>query len=159
MSNEEIFIAGALAAWRSNLERADKVFTSLSIAGLEQQVAPGRNRLIYLWGHLSAMHDRMLEILAIAERVHPEFDAVFLTAPDRATELPTVEVIHAWWVDVSSKLNEGIAKFSTSDWLAKHTAVSDADFAKEPLRNKFSILLTRTNHLSYHIGQTSLANR
>ena len=29
-------------------------------------------------------------------------------------------------------------------------------FAKDPLRNRFSILLSRTNHLSYHLGQAVL---
>jgi hypothetical protein len=44
-----------------------------------------------------------------------------------------------------------------NDWVARHTAVSEEDFAKEPLRNRFSILITRTNHLTYHVGQAVLA--
>ena len=39
----------------------------------------------------------------------------------------------------------------------KHTAVSDEDFAANPLRNRLSVLLSRTRHLAYHIGQIALA--
>jgi len=159
MGSDEMLVAGTIATWKAMLSRADKLFTALDVAALEEQVAPGRNRLIYLWGHLSATHDRMIELLGVGERVHPEFDAIFLSAPDRSMGLPSIEVIRAWWAKVSTRLNDGITKFSVSDWLARHTAVSEEDFAKEPLRNRLSILLTRTNHLSYHIGQTSLARK
>ncbi len=156
MSNDDALVAGTLAAWKTALNRADKFFTSQDAAGLEKQVAPDHNRLIYLWGHLSAMHDRMLPLLGVAERVHPEFDHIFIGTPDRTTELPPAEVIRAWWTEVNTRLNEGMARFSSSNWLARHASVSEEDFAKEPLRNRFSILLSRTNHLSYHIGQTAL---
>jgi ribose 1,5-bisphosphokinase PhnN len=45
---------------------------------------------------------------------------------------------------------------SLSDWAQRHTAVSEEDFAKDASRNRFSILLSRTNHLSYHLGQAVL---
>jgi len=43
------------------------------------------------------------------------------------------------------------------EWFAKHSAVSAEDFAKEPHRNKLNILVNRTNHHSYHLGQTRLS--
>jgi hypothetical protein len=60
---------------------------------------------------------------------------------------------------VNEKLREGFAKFSAADWLQKHTAVSAEDFAKEPHRNRFAILLSRTNHLSYHLGQAVIRDK
>ncbi len=162
MLNEQpnaVLVIGAIAGWKATLDKADKLFTSLDDTALYQEIAPGRNRLIYLWGHLTAMHDRMLAILGISERVHPELDEVFLTSPDKGAELPSAETVRSWWSEVSTKLNGGIDAFSASDWLAKHNVVSDADFAKEPLRNRFSILLSRTNHLSHHLGQAALVRR
>jgi hypothetical protein len=35
----------------------------------------------------------------------------------------------------------------------KHTSVSAEDFAKEPHRNRYTILLTRTMHMALHFGQ------
>jgi hypothetical protein len=35
--------------------------------------------------------------------------------------------------------------------------MTDEDYAKDPMRNRLSVLLSRTNHLSFHIGQIILA--
>jgi ribose 1,5-bisphosphokinase PhnN len=46
---------------------------------------------------------------------------------------------------------------SWPDWVQRHSAVSEEDFAKDASRNRFAVLLSRTNHLSYHLGQAVLA--
>jgi hypothetical protein len=48
---------------------------------------------------------------------------------------------------------------SPSEWLERHAAVSEEDFAREPHRNRFTVLLGRTGHLAYHLGQAMLAKR
>jgi len=159
MSTEEVFVANTVGVWKGAFERADKFFNGLTDEELQKHVAPDRNRLIYLWGHLTAMHDRMSVLLGVGERLIPRFDDAFLTSADGASELPPVAEVRKAWKLVSDQLNAGIAGLSPAQWLEKHTAVKDEDFAKDPLRNKLSILLTRTNHLSYHIGQTSLVPR
>jgi len=158
-SQSAVLIAGAIAGWKTTLDKADKFFANLDEVALYQEVAPGRNRLIYLLGHLTAMHDRMIALLGFSDRVCPELDEVFLTSPDKAVELTSVEAIRSRWSEVSTKLNSGIDALSTSDWLTRHTAVSEEDFAREPLRNRFSILLSRTNHLSHHLGQAALVRK
>jgi hypothetical protein len=35
--------------------------------------------------------------------------------------------------------------------------MTDEDFAKNPARNKLSVLLNRTSHVAYHLGQMLLA--
>ena len=35
----------------------------------------------------------------------------------------------------------------------RHAVVSEEDFARDPSRNRFAVLLSRTNHLSSHLGQ------
>ena len=159
MPNEKVFVENTIAVWKSALERADKLFASFEEKELLKEVAPGRNRLVYLWGHLTAMHDRMLVLLGISDRIHSDFDSVFLTSVDKANEVPPVENIRLAWKQVNDRLNEGISKFSAAQWLEKHAAVSEDDFVKDPLRNRLSILLTRTNHLTYHLGQAVLARR
>jgi hypothetical protein len=158
MTNEEKFLGAALNAWKGNIERADKMFSNLTAKELLNEVAPGRNRLIYLWGHLTAVHDAMLPLLGFGPRRHPEYDDLFISKPDKATTtLPSAEDIKKSWTEANSKLSEGFATLSAADWLQRHSAVSEQDFAKEPLRNRFAILLSRTNHLSHHLGQTALA--
>ena len=157
MTNEELYLAVAVNGWKANIERADKMFSGLSEEELLKEVAPGKNRLIYLWGHLTATHDAMLPLLGFGRRLHPEFDVAFISNPDKTQAgIPSVESVRTAWREVNGKLFEGFAGLATADWLKKHAAVSEEDFLKEPLRNRFAILLSRTNHLAYHLGQTAL---
>jgi hypothetical protein len=160
MTNEELFLAVALNGWKGNIERADKMFSGFSEAELMKEVAPGKNRLIYLWGHLTAVHDAMLPLLGFGRRRHPEFDVAFISNPDRTQAgIPPVESVRKTWTEVNAALFEGFASLSAADWLKKHGAVSEEDFLKEPLRNRLAILLSRTNHLAYHMGQTALRSK
>jgi len=160
MSNDGLFVTGALNVWNANIDRADKLFFALTADQLQKEIAPGKNRLIYLWGHLTAVHDRMLPLLGFGPRLHAELDEIFLTKPDKAVaKIPSAEEIKKSWNEVNGKLRDGFAKLSPADWLQKHADVSAEDFAKEPLRNRFAILLSRTNHLSYHLGQAVSATK
>lgn len=157
MTNDELYLAVALSGWMGNIERADKMFSGLSDQELLKEIAPGKNRLIYLWGHLTAVHDAMLPLLGIGRRLHPEFDVAFISNPDKTqAEIPSVELVRKAWREVNDRLSEGFASLSAADWLKKHGAVSEEAFAKEPLRNRLAVLLSRTNHLAYHLGQTAL---
>ncbi len=156
MTTDQQLVLSAVTSWKSGVDRASKAFSGASAENLLAEIAPGKNRVIYLWGHLTAVHDRMLPLLGIGNRLHPEFDALFISAPDRSAELPSRETIEVAWGAVNERLADGFAAFSPEDWLRKHTAVSDADFAKDPARNRFAVLLSRTGHLSYHLGQLAL---
>ena len=157
MTNDELYLAVALSAWKGNIERADKMFSGVSDQDVLKEIAPGKNRLIYIWGHLTATHDAMLPLLGIGRRLHPEFDIAFISNPDRMqAEIPSVELVRKAWREVNDRLFEGFASLPAADWLKKHGAVSEDAFVKEPLRNRLAILLSRTNHLAYHLGQVVL---
>jgi hypothetical protein len=94
MENEGSHVALGPKAWKTQIERADKLFGSLSSEGVLREIAPGRNRLLYLWGHLTAIHDAMLPLLRLGERFHPEFDAAFISTPDKSkTDIPSHEQV------------------------------------------------------------------
>ena len=117
MTTEKSLIDSALRGWKSNVERADKLFGDLSPGQLEQEVAPGKNRLIYLWGHLAAVNDALLPLLGIGERLHPEFDGMFISSPDKSVPLTVSgQSLKAAWREIHQKLWEGFSKFSASDW-------------------------------------------
>jgi hypothetical protein len=157
MGNEESCVALGLKVWKTQIERADKLFEGLSSEEVLREIAPGRNRLLYLWGHLTAVHDAMLPLLALGERLHPEFDVAFISNPDKSRAgIPSHEQVRQAWNVVNAELWKGFAKMPWSDWVQRHTSVSEEDFARDPSRNRFSILLSRTNHLSYHLGQAVL---
>ena len=90
MTSHELPVKVAINSWRLVLERADGIFSRLTEDQLLREVAPGKNRVIYLWGHLIAVHDRMFSILGLSPRLHPDLDAVFIDNPDFAVaEIPS----------------------------------------------------------------------
>ena len=156
MTNEELYLAVALNGWKGNIERADKIFSSLSDEEVLKEIAPGKNRLLYLWGHLTATHDAMLPLLGIGQRLHPEFDVAFISNPDRTQAgIPSVELVRKAWREVNGRLFEGFASLSAADWLKKHGAVSEADFVKEPLRSFLVLRPAYCEFLSRNISVTS----
>jgi hypothetical protein len=158
MTPDESAVRTAVNAWKQNLERADKVFSALSEPQLQTEVAPGKNRLIYLWGHLIAVHDAMLPLLGLGPRLHPELDDAFLNNADRAVAGDwSAADLKRQWDEVNGTLATGFGAFTASDWSQKHTAVSEEDFTVNPLRNRLAILLSRTGHVAYHLGQAALA--
>jgi uncharacterized damage-inducible protein DinB len=147
-----------LNSWKLVIDRFNEAITSLSDEQLERQVAAGRNRVRYLVGHVTAVHDRMFPLLGIGERLHPELDEAYITSPDRALPDPvSVTNLKKAWGEVNQKLTSAFETFTPKDWLEKHTAVSDEDFAKDPTRNRLAVVMSRTNHASFHMGQATLA--
>ena len=160
MGNEDSYVALALKTWNAQIDRADKLFGGLSSEEVLRDIAPGRNRLLYLWGHLTAIHDAMLPLLGLGERLHPEFDVAFVSNPDKSqASIPSLEQVRQAWNKVNAELSKGFERMSSSNWLQRHSAVSAEDFAKDTSRNRFAILLSRTNHLSYHLGQAVLGRK
>jgi hypothetical protein len=158
MTSHKLSVQVAINSWRLVVERANKIFASLTEDEVLKEVAPGKNRLIYLWGHVTAIHDAMFPILGVGERLHPELDAIFVSSPDKTgAELPPVGELRKYWDEVNGKLLSRFASLPADEWLLRHYAMSEEDYAKDPTRNRLAILLSRTNHMSYHLGQITLA--
>ena len=151
---KELFIKMTVDAWNTQVARLTKLFDALSDEQLATETAPDRNTGTYLLGHLVAVTDGMLPLLGFGEKLYPQLEKPFITSPDRSgLEIPTVAELKKYWTAINTKLSEHIAATSTDEWFTKHNSVSAEDFAKEPHRNKLNILINRTNHNSYHLGQ------
>jgi hypothetical protein len=159
MSTQEVFIKMAISAWDTQNSRVKKLLDTLTDEQLMAETAPGRNRGVYLIGHLITVSDAMFPILGLGDRMYPELEEVFLKNPDRALEQPPVSTLKKYWDDVHTKLSEQLSKMKPDEWFARHTAVSESDFAKEPHRNKLNILINRANHTSSHLGQLIYLNK
>ena len=106
----------------------------------------------------TAIHDAMFPLLGLGKRLHPELDAIFVSSPDKTgAQLPSVAELKNNWDEVNGKLLAQFATLSENEWLQRHNAVSEEDYAKDPTRNRLAVLLSRTNHMSYHLGQITLA--
>jgi hypothetical protein len=154
MDQQELFIKMALQAWEINLKRTNAIFDSLSDEELYQQIAPGKNRVIYLMGHLTAVNDGMLPLLGFGDKQFPQLEEPFLVKPDRTVaEIPSPKELREFWTRSNDALSSHFSRLSAGEWFQRHTSMTDADFAKEPHRNKLAVLINRTNHLSFHQGQ------
>jgi DinB family protein len=155
MSNEkQVMVKMALDLWSSRIKATDELFDSLTDEQLMKEIAPGRNRGIYLLGHLTAVNDHMLPLLGFEKAQYPQLDEPFLAKADKVVvEIPTVKELRASWKSSNEKLAAHFNKLQAEEWFQKHTTVSAEDFAKEPHRNKLNVVMGRTVHLSSHFGQ------
>ena len=157
MATTDIFVKMIFDRWNGALKNWDDTLNALSDDALQKEVAPGKNRGIYLLGHMIAVHDDMLRLLDMGEKQYPELFEPFIKSPDKAVaQIPSAAELRIFWTNQCADLKQKFDAMKPADWLEKHTAVSAEDFAKEAHRNKLNIILTRTTHLTYHTGQLVL---
>ena len=154
MPDQQLLIKMNLDAWNSHNNRTQKLLDSLTDEQLSKETAPGRNTGTYLLGHLIAVHDALLPLLGLGEKRYPELEEIFIKNPDKSgIEKPAVKDLRNYWTEVNKILSNHLEKLSLEDWFKRHTSVSEEDFAKEPHRNRLNVLISRTDHLAYHLGQ------
>ncbi len=95
MTNEELFAATTGKTWATVLSRVDKMFSSLSDEELHARIAPGRNRVYNLLGHLTAHHDLLLPQLGIGERLHPKLDEPLFATRTALFPMPSLQATFA----------------------------------------------------------------
>jgi hypothetical protein len=158
MNTDNALIQAATRAWTSGIARATEQFTRLQPQDFQREVAPGRNTVFYLFGHLIAIHDRMYELLGFGPRSFAYLDDSFISLPDQGkNSYPELSELQAAWSSLHPRLEEHLRALRPEAWSGPHSAVSQAEFEESPWRNRFSILLSRTTHLAYHMGQIRLA--
>jgi len=146
-----------ITAWKGQNNAVDKFFNKYPDEIYLKEVAPGKNRAIYLLGHLVAVNDGLLSLLGIGEKFYPELEEIFLKNPDRFfAEIPTIAELKQKWETVNIALTAHFESMRPEDWLSAHTRVSPEDFAIDPSRNKLNVLISRTIHQSNHLGQLYL---
>src|SRR5258708_16938332 len=142
-SSETRMIDSALRVWKSTADRIDKFFGALSPEQLEQEIAPGRNRLIYLWGHIAALNDRLFPLVGLGPRLYPEMEVMFIANPDRPPiSVYSAEQLKQAWNRINERLLDEFSGWSPAEWLERHTAVSAEEFLPEPHRSRYTGLLS-----------------
>lgn len=157
MTTTDTFVKMVFDRWNASIKNWDSLISTLTDETLQKEIAPGKNRGIYLLGHLIAVHDDMLILLDMDEKLYPELYEPFLKSPDKVTsEIPSTSELRNFWAKQCEVLKQKFDSLKPEEWFEKHTAVSAEDFVKEPHRNKLNIIITRTSHLNYHTGQLVL---
>lgn len=150
----DLAVSMIITAWKGQNKKLDEMIASYGDEQWRKETSPGRNTGYYLLGHLAAVNDHIIQLLGLGNRLHPELEEPFLKKPDRSgTPSQSIAELKACWKEINDFLYGRIAAMQPADWFEPHTAVSAEDFAKEPHRNKLNILISRTVHQGYHLGQ------
>ena len=90
--------------WDSTVKRTSALFETLNDEEMMKEVAPNRNRGIYLLGHLTAVHDMMLPLLGFRASMFPEIKDSFIRTPDNRDEQPfSVAELRQKWLTVNEE--------------------------------------------------------
>ena len=156
-NQKQLLIKSVFDSWNTKIKEANTLIDSLTDEQLQKEIAPGKNRGIYLLGHLAAVHDQMLPILDFGKPHYEHLNELFHDKPDKAVaDLPQISNLRIYWKNANENVNARLSKLTPDEWFQKHTSISAEDFAKEPHRNKLNVVLNRTMHLAYHLGQLVL---
>ena len=137
MTSTELTMKMILDRWNASIKEWSTLLTDLTDETLQKEIAPGKNRGIYLLGHLIAVHDNMLVLLDMDGKWYPELYEPFIKSPDKAVAtIPNASVLRSFWAKQCEVLKQKFDAVIPEEWLEKHTAVSAEEFVKEPHRNK-----------------------
>ena len=141
-----LFSRIALRTWKATVGRFDDIVSALSDEELEREVAPGKSRLFYLVGHLTALHDRLLPALGLGERRYADLDAEFGDERDdhHASAL-SPRRLRQLWNEVNAALVAGMERLTPEQWLEAPASVAAP--------SRLSALLAWTAHVSLHATQ------
>jgi hypothetical protein len=157
MTTLDLFVKLVLDRWNGSITNLNKQLNTLTDEQLQKDVSPGKNSGKYLLGHLIAVHDDMLVLMDMGEKAYPELYEPFIKQADKvATKTPTVAELREMWEKQNALFQEKFEKMKPEEWFEKNSVVSEEDFLKEPHRNKLNVIITRTSHLQYHMGQLTL---
>ena len=155
----DLLVKMILMGWDAQNSYLNKLISSLTDEQFAKEIAPGKNTGVYLLGHLIAVSDGMLPLLGFGDRLFPEMEEVFIKNPDKSGQVfLSVPELKQRLEAVNTKLNSHFRSAEVNGWLSRHEAVSSEDFVKEPHRNKLNVVINRTGHMAYHIGQLRLIN-
>jgi uncharacterized damage-inducible protein DinB len=153
-SDNTLFVNTFLKAWATQVTRINEFLESVTDEELLKEIAPGKNSGIYLLGHLTAVNDGIIPLLGLGKRLYPQLEQIFVSSPDKSgKEFPSIDKIKSYWNDVNEHLIQHFSQLEPEEWLTRHEAISAEDYAREPHRNKLNVLIHRTTHLGYHLGQ------
>lgn len=146
-----------LLQWETYNQRMQKVLDTISDENYTKPVAPGANSPSWILGHLVDTDDKLLELFGIRGRLFPALEKIYHheRGTNQAGHLTKSELI-TQWKEILAELNRVFKAMSERDWHARHIAVSEEDFKKEPHRNKLNVMLSRVSHKASHLGQVAM---
>ncbi|MBI1769946.1 MAG: DinB family protein [Bacteroidetes bacterium] len=149
-----------LLQWNTYNTRMQKVFETISDENFNKPITSNGNSPSWIMGHLADTDDALLELFGIGSRKHPELKTIYHheKGTNQTGHLSKSDLMNKW-KSITGELDKAFKSWSESDWLSRHTAVSEEDFKKEPHRNKLNVMLSRVGHRASHLGQIAMQSK
>ncbi|MEQ8302914.1 MAG: DinB family protein [Cyclobacteriaceae bacterium] len=146
-----------LLQWTANNKRTFKILEDLEDKKFNVPIVPGGNSPSWIMGHLADTDDRLFELLGIGDRKYPELGTIYHheKGSNQTGHLSKTELLKKW-THIVAELDKAFSSWSEAEWLGRHTAVSEEDFAQQPQRNRLNVMLGRVSHKTSHLGQLSM---
>ncbi len=157
MTEKQVFTKMVLDGWKGRIENVRELLKSLSDDDLKLELSPGKNSVGWVIAHLAAANLDVMKLLGFTRpTIHPGLEAHFANQENRQPLTASGTEIRDFWEKSQAALTQKIDEIPVDDWFTHHTMISDADFAKEPHRNKLNVILNRSLHTAHHLGQLTL---
>lgn len=159
-SQNDLAIKIVFDAFKSNLKRASELLHELTDEQLSQEIAPSKNSGHYIFGHLTAIHDNMISLLGFGNSNYPELEEIFVKNRDKSG-LPKTDIVdlRKYWNEIHQFLLQKLESLTPEQWFEKNTEVSEEHLEKRPHRNRLNVVLSKSTHLAYHLGQLVLLKK
>ena len=146
-----------LLQWTTYNNMMQKMINTISEQNFNTPITLNGNSPSWLFGHLVDTDDKLFELFGIRARLFPELGKIYHheRGTNQIGHLSKEKLIEKWKA-VSAELDQAFKSWSESDWMSRHTAVSEEDFKKEPHRNRLNVMLSRVAHKASHLGQVAM---
>src|ERR1700712_2571274 len=117
MKQDQLILKMMLDRWYALIKSFETVLNSLNDEQLKKEIAPGKNRGIYLLGHLIAVHDDMLRLLDFGDKMYPELFETFIKSPDKSvTDIPSAKELRELWSKQNELLTQKFNNIQPEEW-------------------------------------------
>src|SRR5689334_6450271 len=101
MTTNQVMVKMVFDRWNSLIKAFNTALETITDEQLNHEISPGRNRGIYLLGHLTAVHDDMIRLLDFGNKLYPEFEEPFIRSADKVvSDLPAAKELRTAWYKV-----------------------------------------------------------
>src|SRR5258706_11305241 len=73
-----------IKSWKAQNKVITEFFTKYEDSFYFNEVAPERNRAIYIFGHLIGMNDMLFQMLELGEKLFPQLESLFVSGADKS---------------------------------------------------------------------------
>ncbi len=78
MTTVDVTVKMVIDRWNGSIANLNKLLNNLTDEQLQRDIVPGKNSGTYLLGHLVAVHDDMLVLMNMGEKLFPELIEPFI---------------------------------------------------------------------------------